>query len=201
MATFPSPVYRTPKFNSSSRSGIDSTLGTLSGNLTGQANATAGQRASEYNSVLPGYKSMLDSGYSDAEKSAISQGTTGAINQSYGQAADAAGRRMARTGNSAGYGSFLGENARSRGRDVATQEGQNQVAFAQEKQRRKLAGLEGISSLYGIDSSFLNSLNSNQNTLAGLSTGTYSTVKGHPGFLDTLTGTLASGIGNLLTLH
>jgi hypothetical protein len=188
-------------FNSGSRAGVDRGLTKQSGFLSGLASKTGTQRTSEFGSALPGYQSMLDSGYSDAEKSAIEQGTTGAISSAYGGASDAAARRLAATNNSAGYGSLLGELARSKGRDIATQSGQNQVAFAQEKQRRKEAGLAGIASLYGIDTSFLNSLNGQQNQLLGTSAGVYGIAKSHPGFLDSLSSSLGSGLGNLLTLH
>src|SRR6266571_4518710 len=66
------------------------------------------QRGSEYRTLMPQYQSMLNSGYSPTEKSGIEQGTLGAIQGSYGSATDAAARRMAGTGNSAGYSSFLG---------------------------------------------------------------------------------------------
>jgi hypothetical protein len=188
-------------FNSGSRKGVDQGLQQQSGNLASQAAPTLAQRSRESGSLLPGYQSMLDSGYSDPEKSAIEQGTTGAISSSYGAAGDSAARRMATTNNSAGYGSMLGALARGKAKDVALQEGQNQVAFAAEKQRRKEAGLAGIASLYGVDTSFLNSLNQGQNQLLGQSVGTYGIAKGHPGFLDSLSSSAGSGLGQLLTLH
>lgn len=197
MGAFATPI----NFNSGSRTGVDKGLTQQSGFLAGLTNKTGAQRGSEFGSAFPGYQSMLDSGYSDQEKSAISQGTTGAISSSYADAGSAAGRRMAVTNNSAGYGSLLGSLARGKAKDIATQEGQNQVAFANEKQRRKEAGLAGIASLYGIDTSFLNSLNGQQGQLLGTSAGTYGVVKGHPGFLDSLSSSLGSGLGNFLTGH
>lgn len=188
-------------FNSGSRKGVDKSLTQQSGFLSSLANPTNAQRTSESSTLMPQYKGMLDSGYSPEEKSAISQGSTGAISSSYADAGDAAARHMAVTKNAAGYGSLIGELARSKARDVSTQEGQNQVAFAQEKQRRKLAGLAGIAQLYGVDTSFLNSLNSQQNQLIGTGAGTYGVAKSHPGFLDSLSSSLGSGLGNLLTLH
>lgn len=194
--------YYTPiTFNSGSRKGVDQGLSQQSGILSGQANKIGAQRGSEFGSLFPGYNSMLDSGYSPQDKSAIEQGTTGAISSSYADAGDAASRRLATTNNSAGYGSMLGELARNKAKDVSIQSGKNQVEFAQEKQRRKLAGLQGIASLYGVDTSFLNSLNNNQNQLLGVGAGVYGTVKGHPGFLDSLSSSLGSGLGSFLTGH
>lgn len=197
MGAFSSPI----SFNSGSRKGVDQGLTKQSGFLSGLSNSTQGQRTGESSTLMPQYTGMLDSGYSPEEKSAISQGTTGAISSSYADAGDAAARHMAVTKNSAGYGSLLGELARGKARDVSTQEGQNQVAFAQEKQRRKMAGLAGIAQLYGVDTSFLNSLNGQQNQLVGTSAGVYGVAKSHPGFLDSLSSSLGSGLGNLLTLH
>jgi hypothetical protein len=95
----------------------------------------------------------------------------------------------------------MGELARSKGRDFAQQELQNQKTFADEALRRKLVGLQGIAQLYGVDTSFLNSLNQLQNQLVGQSVGTYGIVKGHPGFGDTFMSSLGSGLGSLFGLH
>lgn len=197
MGGFSTPI----NFNSGSRKGVDKSLTQQSGFLSSLAAPTIAQRNTETGSLLPGYKSMLDSGYSDPEKSAISQGTTGSINSAYGGAADAASRRLATTHNSAGYGSLLTSLARNKAKDISTQEGSNQVEFAAEKQRRKMAGLAGIAQLYGVDTSFLNSLNSQQNQLIGTGAATYGTVKAHPGFLDSFSSSFGSGLGSLLTLH
>lgn len=126
------------------------------------------QRGSEYGTLMPGYSSLLNSGYSPSEKSGIEQGTLGAIQGSYGGATDSASRRMARTNNAAGYGSFLGSAARSKGRDMAQQELDNQKLFADEALRRKMLGLSGIASLYGVDTSFLNSLGNQQLGVLGI---------------------------------
>lgn len=120
------------------------------------------QRGSEFGTLMPQYQSLLNSGYSPQEKSGIEQGTLGAIQGAYGGATDAASRRMARTNNSAGYGSFLGAAARSKSRDMAQQELDNQKLFADEALKRKMMGLQGIASLYGVDTSFLNSLGNQQ---------------------------------------
>jgi hypothetical protein len=181
--------------NATSGKGIQGALQRQSGNLDTQTKGILGQRATETGSLIPGYQSLLNSGYSDQEKSAINQGTLGAINSSYGGAADAAGRRMARTGNSAGFGSFLGANTRGRASDLASQNLQNQKNFADETLRRKMMGLQGLQQLYGVDTSFLNSLNQGQGSLINSGISTYGIAKGHPGFLDTLGNSFAGSFG------
>lgn len=183
------------------RKGVQRGITTQSQNLGTQAAGAAKQRGSEYGALFPGYSSLLDSGYSPEQKASINQTTLGGINEAYGGAQDAASRRMARTGNSAGFNSFLGSTARSKGRDLASQNLTNQKEFADETLRRKMIGLQGIAGLYGIDSSFLNSLNSQQNQLVGIGANVYGTAKSHPGFLDSLSSSAGSGLGQLLTLH
>lgn len=154
--------------NLTTRGGVAKGLGNQYGINEGLMSGTNAQRGSEFGSALPGYQSLLSSGYSDQEKSAIDQGTTGAISQSYGDAATAAGRHAAATGSSAGFGSTVSSLARNKGKDVATQQNQNEVSFANQAYQRKLAGLSGISQLYGVDTSFLNSLGGQQNQILGI---------------------------------
>lgn len=164
--------------NLTTKGGLRNALGqTWASNSLLQA-GTNKQRSSEFGTLMPGYQSLLNSGYSPQEKSGIEQGTLGAIQGSYGGATDAAARRMARTNNAAGYGSFLGAAARSKGRDLAQQELDNQRLFADESLRRKMMGLQGISNLYGIDSSFLNSLGQQQLGVLGIGQSVQSGRKG-----------------------
>jgi hypothetical protein len=154
--------------NLTTRGGVGKGLGQQYGINQGLMGQQGTQRASEFGTAMPGYQSLLNSGYSPQEKSAIDQGTTGAISESYGDAASAAGRHAAATGSNAGFGSTLTSLARNKGKDVATQQGQNEVNFANQAYTRKLAGLQGISGLYGIDSSFLSNLGGQQNQLLGI---------------------------------
>jgi len=154
--------------NLTTKGGLRNALGNQYGQNSLLEAEQQNRRGSEYGTLMPGYQSLLNSGYSPQEKSGIEQGTLGAIQGSYGSATDAASRRMARTNNAAGYGSFLGAAARSKGRDLAQQELDNQKLFADESLRRKMLGLQGISQLYGIDSSFLNSLGQQQLGVLGI---------------------------------
>src|SRR5882757_77672 len=178
-------------------------IGSQSKNLSGQQGQSSKQRSSEYGTLMPQYSSLLNSGYSDAQKAAINQSTLGAINEGYGGAQDSATRRMARTNNSAGYGSMLDSLARGKTTALANQNLANQKDFADEQLRRKMMGLQGISQLYGVDTSFLNSLNQGQNQLTGIGAGVYGTAKNHPGFFDTMgsafAGSFGQGAGSLLT--
>ena len=187
----------------STRKGIQTGLNSQLTNLNAQAGKTGKQRGSEFDTLMPGYKSLLDNGYSPTEKSAINQSTLGAVNESFGAAQDLAARRMARTGNSAGYGSFLSNTARGKAGALASQNLQNQKDFADETLRRKMAGLQGIANLYGVDTSFLNSLNQGQNSILNTGTNVYGIASGKQGrgFGAAFANSFGSGLGNLLTLQ
>src|SRR5262245_52702564 len=133
------PANWTPNWtgNISTRKGIQRGLGTTSSILGGQAATEAAQRAQAYGKLMPGYSSLLSSGYSPTEKSAISQSTLGGISGAYGGALEEARRRQARTGNVTGGYSFLSKMAREKGGALAQQNLQNQAAFADETLRRK----------------------------------------------------------------
>lgn len=178
MGTPALPIYSPAQGNIGNKGGLTSTAGSLYNTNAGLANTTNAQRTSEGSTLSGGYNSLLNSGYSDAEKSGINQSTLGAINSSYGAANDAASRRMGATGNSAGYGSFLGANARNRASDLASQNLKNQSNFADVAYQRKLAGLQGLQQMYGVDTSFLNSLGQQQLGALGIGNSVQSRSKG-----------------------
>lgn len=110
-----------------------------------------------------------DQGFSPEEQSAITQETTGGISSAYGKAREGAARRVAATGNSAGYAGFSGDLAREEAKSLASSTRQNKLAFAQERrqrmlqnyglaqnvedeqQRRREQGTNLLARLYGID--------------------------------------------------
>jgi len=105
---------------------------------------------------LPQYQSILTSpGYSDEEKAAITGQTLGALGSAFDALQQRAENRLARTGNSAGYGETLDEFARERGRESAGIARQNQIDFADEAFRRRMEALQGLGSLYGVDTGLL----------------------------------------------
>lgn len=186
MGTSALAPYSVPTFNPgdlTTKKGLRKGIGQQYGVNTGLEQQQQQQRGSEFGTLMPQLSSMLDSGYSDSEKSGIEQGTLGAIKGATGASRDMATRRMARTGNSAGYGSFLNASSRGEGQDLAQQELNNQKTFADEKQKRKLEGLQGIASLYGVDTGFLSALDNNQTATLGVGNSVESRRKGKLGDL------------------
>jgi hypothetical protein len=187
MGTSALAPYNVPSFNPgdlTTKKGLRKGLGQQYGVNQGLEQQQQNQRGSEFGTLMPQLSGMLDSGYSDSEKSGMQQGTLGAIQGQAGAARDQANRRMARTGNSAGYGSFLNQSARGEGQDLAQQELNNQKTFADEKQKRKLEGLQGIASLYGVDTGFLSALQNNQTATLGIGNSVESRRKGKIGDLQ-----------------
>lgn len=114
-----------------------------------------GERAEGRSRLLPQYENLLNQGYSPEEQAAITGQSMGALGNVYDSLRQGAANRLARTRNSAGYGENLDEMARQEGRDKSGLAQQNQIAFANEQQNRRLEGLQGIASLYGVDTNLL----------------------------------------------
>lgn len=174
--------------NLTTKAGLSGAIGNTYNQNQALEGSTQNSRLQESGSLFPQYESMLNSGYSPQEQSAISQQSVNGIKSSYDSARAAGANRLARTGNSAGYGSFMGSLAGQEGRDVGSQTQNNQIAFANEKQRRKEAGLQGIAGLYGIDTSFLSSLGNQQLGDLGVANSVQSRSRG-------VLGSLAGGVG------
>lgn len=106
--------------------------------------------------LLPQIQGLLTSqGYSPQEQSDITQQTLGGVRTALDAMRERAQNRLASTGATAGYPELLDELAREEGRDISSQTQQNQLAFAAEKQRRQLEGLQALGGLYGIDTNLL----------------------------------------------
>ena len=109
--------------------------------------------------LRPQYEALATGpGYSPEEQSAITQESLGSVGNTFDAYRDRATNRVARTGNTAGYGSLLSEMAREEGRQKGSVTRQNMISFADEKQRRRFAGLMGLAQMFGIDTSFLSNL-------------------------------------------
>lgn len=123
----------------------------------GQAGLAAGtqlgsQAQGIQGTLLPAYQSILSNpGYSSADKSAMTLNTLGGLGASFGDAADSATNRTARTRNSAGYGETLDELSRERGRQTSTAEAGLQSKFADTALSERDKALSGMSNLYGVD--------------------------------------------------
>lgn len=113
------------------------------------------QRASDRATLLLQYQALLTSGYSPEEQAAITGQSEGALGSTFDALRDSAANRMARTRNSAGFGETLDELGREQGRQAAGVAERNQIQFADEAQRRKLEGLQGLASLFGVDTGLL----------------------------------------------
>jgi hypothetical protein len=114
-----------------------------------------GERAQGRQILLPQFEQLLNQGYSPAEQAAITGQSEGALGNVYDSLRESAANRLARTRNSAGYGETLDEMARQEGRDKSGLAQQNQIAFANQSLSNRMAGLQGIASLYGVDTNLL----------------------------------------------
>ena len=80
-----------------------------------------GQQQSLANVVTPQYQSLLNNpGYSAADKAAITGQSQGALASAFDSLQQAAANRVARTGNSAGFGELTDDLARQKGQQEAS---------------------------------------------------------------------------------
>jgi hypothetical protein len=108
------------------------------------------------NTAAGSYQSLLaNPGYTPAQQSAINNQSLGALSSAFGALAQSAANRTARTRNSAGYGDLLDELAREQGRQTASLAQQNQFGFANQAKQDQLTALQGLSGLYGVNTSLL----------------------------------------------
>ena len=105
--------------------------------------------------LLPQYQQLLTQGYTPQEQSDITQQSQGAVNSAFDALRQRAANRLAQTNNSAGFGELLDELGRARAQQSASTAQQNQIQFAQQQQQNMLQGLQGIASLYGVDTGLL----------------------------------------------
>lgn len=100
-----------------------------------------------------GYQNLLaNPGYTDAQKSAITNLSQSGLSSAFNALAQNASTRAARTRNSAGYGELIDSLARTQGQDQANLAQQNQLAFGNAARSDTLSALGGLSGLYGVDS-------------------------------------------------
>jgi hypothetical protein len=94
-------------------------------------------------------------GDTDAEKSAITGQSQGALSSAFDSLQQSAMNRMARTGNSAGYADLSDQLARQKAQQQAGTAQQNQINFGNTALQQQMSALQGLSGLYGIDSNLL----------------------------------------------
>jgi hypothetical protein len=115
-----------------------------------------GQQQQVGNSLLPQYQSILNNpGLSPADQAAVTSQSQGSIASAFDSLQQAAANRVARTGNSAGFGEVTDDLARQKGIAEGNQAQQNQLAFSNTAFQRQMAALQGLSGLYGVDSNLL----------------------------------------------
>ncbi len=117
--------------------------------LYASGNALGSQSAAGYRKLI------ANPGFSGAEKSAITNLSQSALSSAFNALAQNASNRATRTRNSAGYGELIDSLARTQGQQQANLAQQNQVAFGNAARSDTLAGLSGLSGLYGTDASLL----------------------------------------------
>jgi hypothetical protein len=114
-----------------------------------------GERQNLSGMLLPQYQQLLNQGYTPQEQAAITGQSQGAVNSAFDALRQRAANRLAQTNNSAGYGEMLDELGRAQAQQSAGTAQQNQIQFAQQQQQNMLKGLQGIASLYGVDTGLL----------------------------------------------
>ena len=114
-----------------------------------------GERQSLSGILLPEYQQLLNQGYTPQEQSDITQQSLGSANSAFDALRQTAANRLAQTRNSAGFSALLDELGRAQAQQSASTAQQNQIQFAQQQQQNMLQGLQGIASLYGVDTGLL----------------------------------------------
>ena len=106
--------------------------------------------------LTPQFQSIVNNpGLSPADKSAVTANSQGSIASAFDSLQQSAANRAARTRNSAGFGELTDELARQKGVAEGNQAQQNQLAFSNTAFQRQMAGLQGLSGLFGVDSNLL----------------------------------------------
>jgi len=106
--------------------------------------------------LLPSIESLLNStGFSPAEQSDIIQQGMGAARTAFDAARENAQNQVTRTNNAAGFNELNAQFGRDQAQNLAQQARQNQIAFANEALRRRLAGLGALGQTFGIDTNLL----------------------------------------------
>lgn len=156
------------------------------------------QSQSLVNSAGGGYQNLLNNpGYTPAQQSAITNQSMGALASTFASLASSAANRVAATNNSAGYGDMLDNLARQQGQQTANLAQQNQLSFANQSKQDQLTALQGLGSLYGVDTNLLGKTLGIPAQLLNVNAGLARTPSFGTSFLNSLGSTLG-GIGHLL---
>ena len=100
-----------------------------------------GANQSLQNTAAAGYQNLLaNPGYTQAQQTAITGQSMGALASTFAALAASASNRLARTNNSAGYGGMLEALARQQGQQTSGLAQRNQLAFANQSKQDQLDG-------------------------------------------------------------
>lgn len=114
------------------------------------------QRNQLQGTLVPQYQDVLNNpGYTPAQQAAITGQSMGALASAFDSLRQSAQNRVARTRNAAGFGALADELAREKGREAAGTAQKNQVDFANTALQQRMAALQGLSGLFGTDTSLL----------------------------------------------
>ncbi len=168
--------------NLTNKKQLGGALGQQYNNNLNLENQQQGQRSAESGPLLSQYTSMANGGTA-ADNNALTQSVMTPLRGAFNAARTSGGNRVAATGNSAGYGSMLGSLARGEGQ----QSSQAGFDIANQQYQRKMAGLQGLAQMYGVDTSFLNSLGNQQQGILGIGNSVQSRSRG-------VLGTIGAGL-------
>lgn len=143
-----------------------------------------GQREATRNPTFSGYLAQANGG-TPSENAGLTRSYEEPIGGAYAGARDQLANNVARTHNSAGYTSALGQLTRHQGQDMGTAA----LGVQNEKFARKMAGLQGLAQMFGVDTNYLAGLNNNQQGTLGIGNNVEARRKG-------VLGTIA-GVENL----
>jgi len=152
------------------------------------------QGQSLQNAAASGYQNLLaNPGYTQAQQTAITGQSMGALASTFAALAANAANQVARTNNAAGYNELLDSLARQRGQQASSLAQQNQLAFANQSKQDQLTALQGLSGLYGTNASLVGRAIGVPGQLLGVD----ASVARIPSFGSSFLNSLGSGLGRL----
>lgn len=143
------------------------------------AGGASGNRELAGGQAFSGFSQMANhGGYDDATKNAITQEGMNAAKSTYSGAASRIGMNSAATGNSAGMAAAMSQLGRDEANTLGQQGRQNQIDFANEKQKQKQAGLTGLAGLNSNESNYMMGLFGQRAGLSSKPTESLNTTNG-----------------------
>ena len=145
------------------------------------------------NQLSAGYQNQLaNPGYTPEQQAAIRNQSMGSLASAFSALAQNAANRTARTRNAAGYGDLLSELSREQGRQAGSLAQQNELAFADRSRADQANALQGLSGIYGVDSTLLARAMGVPSDLLNVR---QQSARGGSGFFSSLGSALGQGLG------